>query len=124
MPGLAGGPCLCLACVGTVPSGNIHVTWDSKVDLVWTQEVCAKWYNVYKLTAVRLRDLDGDGLADDYGACDRPMVPIPATVMPGAPAPGLAEFILVTAENFHGEGTMGYSSATPPKERPNHTPCP
>jgi len=124
VPGLGGGPCLCLGCIETVPSGNILIKWNSKIDLVWTQEVCAKWYNVYKLTAVRLVDLDLDGLADDYGACDQPMVPIPATVMPGAPASGLAEFVLVTAENFFGEGTMGYNSSLPSKERPNLTPCP
>ena len=49
-------------------------------------------------------------------------VPLPEANVPGTPPVGFVDFFLVTAENFAGEGTMGYNSAG--VERPNLTPCP
>ena len=76
------------------------------------------------MTAAKLTDSDGDGLADDYGACDQPDLGLPEASIPSSPSSGLTDYFLVTAENFAGESTMGYNSATPARERPNLTPCP
>jgi hypothetical protein len=78
---------------------------------------------VYKATLPRLGDLDGDGLADDYGQCvAHDLTGEQYTDPTPPPPPGLMSIYLVTAENETGESSLGETSAGLP--RPNRAPCP
>ncbi len=106
------------------PDGDFLLSWSSNTDLQWNPSICATSYNVYRLTAARMPDVDGDGLADDYGTCDLPGLETPQAVMPGTPAPSLCDYILVTGKNVVGESALGDNGAAAPVERPNVAPCP
>lgn len=89
---------------------------------------CALVYNLYRIVAARLTDVDRNGVADYYGSCFRNGLVAPTATDATVPAPGLTAYYLVTAENLppvpgaSGEGTMG--TASNGLTRPNLTPCP
>jgi hypothetical protein len=114
--------CRCEPCdlVAPGPIDGVHWPFD-KVRYRWFEKACATVYNTYILRAMRMTDSDGNGVADSYGACWTPDLPITEDIF-GDPPSGMCDFILVTAENAVGEGPMGWASNSLP--RPNLTPCP
>jgi hypothetical protein len=98
------------------------VTWAGKSVIVWPWGPCADWYNLYKLTTAQMTDLDGDGIADDYGSCQQPDLVLNEAPDSTVPLAGSAGFYLVSGENTVGEGTFGFASNG--GERPNAKPCP
>jgi len=99
-----------------------EIFWTSKNVIVWPWGPCADWYNVIKVTATTMSDGDGNGVADDYGACFLPEVV--ANEAPDSSSPPVAKtsFYLVAGENPVGEGEIGYASNGLP--RPHVQPCP
>ena len=114
--------CECKPCLIAEPSDDIKLFFVSQVDLAWTVGPCAQKWNLYRETAARLVDGNGDRLADSYGTCFRPDLPMPETVDHSTPPVGQTHFYLVTAENTVGESGLGYNSES--FERPNTAPCP
>jgi hypothetical protein len=96
--------------------------WSGPELIWWESQQCVEHYNLYRLTADRLVDADENGLADDYGACFAPGLPLPEAFDPEEPPAGLAHFYLATGTSALGEGSLGTSSAG--MERPNLAPCP
>jgi hypothetical protein len=105
-----------------VPTDVGGVGWASKSVIVWNYVPCADYYNLYKKTTLSLSDLDGDGVAENYGSCDQQGQTDNLAPDSMIPPPGLGSFYIVTPENDVGEGTMGYASNG--RERPNLSPCP
>ena len=68
-----------------------------------------------------LSDLDGDGVADDYGTYDQSGQTDTLAPDSMVPPAGSSSFYLVTGKSFE-EGTMGYASNG--HERPNDNRCP
>lgn len=119
----------CLCCPMIPPPEPVGgVSWTSKQIIIWNPPPppppnhCPKWWNVYRITALRLTDADGNGVADSYGEpyqCDL----METTATDGSvPAEGLVHFYQVTEENPNGEGPMGNASNGLP--RPNVSHCP
>jgi hypothetical protein len=98
------------------------VFWVSKNVMVRPVGPCADWYNVYKLTTSQMTDLDGDGVADDYGSCFQPDLVENQAPDSTPPPEGFTGSYLVTGENDIGEGSTGYAGNGLP--RPNYSPCP
>ena len=105
-----------------LPSDDIKLFFVSKIDLAWTVGPCAQKWNLYRETAARLVDGNGDRLADSYGQCFRPDLPMPQTIDQSDPPLHQTHYYLVTAENTFGEGGLGYNSEL--LERPNLSACP
>ncbi|MCP3982091.1 MAG: hypothetical protein GY716_22525 [bacterium] len=114
--------CECRPCPTVAPGMVGGVEWPSKGRMRWLGLPCAVSYNVYKLTAPRLTDSDGDGLADAYGSCYRPGLAAAELLEPGNPPSGEVSHYLVTGKSSSGEGSMGRNGAG--AERPNTAPCP
>jgi hypothetical protein len=77
----------------------------------WDPHPCAERYNVYSYRAVRFSDANADGLADDYGGCFAGNLNSALVTDSQVPPAGVVQFYTVSAENFSGEGTLGFSSA-------------
>ena len=118
----ANNTCECLPCFGNIPGEITGVRWPEKARMIWDPESCANVYNVYRYTAPKLADTDNDGLADDYGSCYQPGLPVTEMVSPANPASGFVDYYLVTGKNMAGEGTLGHTSSF--LIRPNLSPCP
>ena len=105
-----------------VPGEVRNVQWLDKIEFAWDPLVCIDVYNVYREVAVRLIDVDSNGVADSYGPCFLPDRLVPQGADPSSPLPGRCNYYLVTGENGSGEGTLG--SASNGLARPNTLPCP
>lgn len=120
VPGIG---CACLPCESVVPGSRTVLQWPGTKDfMVFDPLPCATGYNSYRAVAHTLKDQDGNGLADHYGACLQYNIPIPKAPDPSEPPERLTHFYLVTGLNAVGEGSMGFNGAL--QERPNTTPCP
>ncbi|MCP3982247.1 MAG: DNRLRE domain-containing protein [bacterium] len=117
-----GQDCICLGCLQVAPGPIGPIEWVGQHRLVWPLSPCALVYNVYRLTAARLEDVNHDGLADDYGSCFQPDLAITEALDTSVPPPDQLHFYLVTGENSFAEGTLGSNSQQVP--RPNDSPCP
>lgn len=109
-------------CGGALPSATIGVGWTSSSRLAWSPEVCSTLYNAYRATTNRFLDGNGDGLADDYGACFQDDLALPEVFDDSDPPGASFHAYLITGENAQGEGTLGTNRAG--ATRPNTTPCP
>jgi len=118
--------CECTACATLGPSGlgGITLGWPATKDqLRWKGAAdCALVYNIYRAAGPRLRDLNADGLADDYGSCWIGDIIGNDAPDPSPPPGGQVHWYLITAENFIAEGSLGTNSHQ--LERPNLSPCP
>lgn len=83
----------------------------STVRLEWARESGAGSYAVYSDAVSTL----GGGI---YGECLVPSLPIPFAEIDGIPAPGTADFYLVTGFFDGGEGTGGWTSDGTERETP------
>jgi hypothetical protein len=118
--GFLGG---CYCCPNGPPDGGVGIAFASKAKIVWPHHPCGGWYHVYKTTLQTMQDLDGDGVADDYGTCQAHDLTEPEYTDPEPdPAPGFMDVYVVTVGNENGEGSKGSTSAGLP--RPNLAPCP
>jgi len=104
--------------------GGITLGWPATKDqLRWKGAAdCALVYNIYRAAGPRLRDLNADGLADDYGSCWIGDIIGNDAPDPSPPPGGQVHWYLITAENFIAEGSLGTNSHQ--LERPNLSPCP
>ena len=96
--------------------------FSSSTEFAWSQPTCSITYNVYVFEGAALQDTDGDGLADDYGACFLSGLTIPQTSDSNDPPSGQMRTYVITGENLSGEGSMGFNSQL--QERPTTAPCP
>jgi hypothetical protein len=122
---LPGTPnCECQPCEQVPPGEVVGVHWLDSDILRWSNLVCARVYNVYRLVGPELPDAPppGDNVADTYGSCFAPDLLIPEVVDGSVPPLQEIQFYTVTGENAVGEGTMGWTSYG--VQRPNVTPCP
>lgn len=97
------------------PGETTNLRFTSPTSLIWSPEPSAGLYNVYRdvLTA----------LPGNFGVCFQPDLATTSGTDATDPAPGVARFYLVTAENrLDEEGTKGFRSSG--AERPNPAPCP
>jgi hypothetical protein len=115
------GPCHCIACLISKHGVGVLLKWKSKEELVWTQEVCAETYNVYRFSGYRMIDQNQDGLADYYGTCLESGIPGTSLAVSDTPIPGVTDYFVITGVNELGEGPMGFNSNR--VERTNSTPC-
>ena len=115
--------CDCL-CTGSVPTSDLVLTWDSKVEFDWSGAGtrCSTVYNVYRFIGTRLPDLNHDGLADFYGSCLYSALVATVASDASVPFPGYAAFYLVTGESTAGESSLGTNSHG--ITRPNLSHCP
>jgi hypothetical protein len=92
--------------------------------LSWQFETGFDTFNVYRGDVGALVDGDGDGAADDYGACllagILPQLSFGDTVVP---AIGFANFYIVTGNGPSGESTFGNASSGALRSNPNPTVC-
>jgi hypothetical protein len=101
------------------------VHWDSRTKIKWTPYIppCPYWYNVYRKTAAKLSDTDGDGVAEDYGSCQHHDLTIPEADELDDPPPGRLHFYVVAAEGPDGNGSVGPASNGLSREG-HYTLCP
>ena len=100
------------------------MTWADRNVIAWQWGPCADWYNVYKLTAPRMKDTNNDGLADDYGSCLEPDLVVNEAPDSDAPGPGAADLYLVTGESSLRRGHPGLRRQRRGEGSPNLRPCP
>jgi hypothetical protein len=115
----------CICCRGIILDSMSGVHFASKTLIKWVPYIppCGYWYNVYRKTSRKLADLDGDGVADDYGACHAANLTDPELNDTDDPPPGFMHTYLVTAEGPGGEGPAGPASNGTPIEG-HYTQCP
>jgi len=115
------GVCRCVLCNVAVPAGRIDISWTSNTQFTWNRLECAETYNVYRSSQLQFMDLNGDGLADDYGSCFVSETSSTEASDFFVPA-GFFNAYMVVGENRNGEGAIGTNSAGMPRRV--SVPCP
>ncbi len=81
-------------------------------------------FNVYRGDVGALVDGDGDGAADDYGACLLAGILVQLSLGDTTvPAIGVANFYIVTGNGLLGESTFGNASSGALRSNSNSTVC-
>jgi hypothetical protein len=91
--------------------------------LRWSRVTCAESYNVYRKDDT-FTDTDGNGAAEDYGACLASNLRDPEfddAEVPPSPI-GFFKYLVTGFNTTAGEGTL--DSASSGALRPNVSPCP
>jgi hypothetical protein len=99
---------------------NLRFTGDSTLE--WDPRSEAATYNLYRGSLPSFIDSDGDGAAQDYGACLLSGLPGASGADAALPAVGSGYFYIATGRNPGGESPFGLASSGAP--RPNTNPCP
>ncbi|PYS97412.1 MAG: hypothetical protein DMF50_00885 [Acidobacteria bacterium] len=109
--------------LAVIPPGEIqNLRLTGATDLAWDPRADALTYDVYRGSVATLRDTNGDGAAESYGACLDSGLTHPADVDATVPPTGGGFFYLVAGRNSGGAGTLGAASSG--AARPNVSPCP
>ena len=101
--------------------GVIEVMPAANGTVVWQAEAGFDLFNLYRGDFDALGDADGDGAAEDYGACLAENLATPRFVDRETPPPGRGFTYLVTGMTAMGEGSLGVASSGAP--RPNVRDC-
>lgn len=98
------------------------VRWQDKTRIIWDPYVppCPLLYNVHRIKARVLLDVDGNKVADDSGECFQHDLDDPEATDTDNPPLGFTQFYQVTRENSNGEGPLGPASngLVPPNDHP------
>lgn len=89
--------------------GNLPLRWAGN-QMTWSPIPGAAGYDLYRGDLSGLADLDGNGLADSYGAQLACGLQDVVAADPAQPAPESGFFYLVVAANTFGKGSLGFAS--------------
>lgn len=102
--------CACMRCDEVPPKDDATLAFSDAGTLVWDDASCALTYRTY-LRDGAFEDADGDGLADDYGACFQNDIIGNSALLPGGFIFGQTTYFLLGGQNFVGAGSVGTASS-------------